>query len=890
LPERLGGPEDLTVEIPGDVNWALHQSGRGPDPLVGLGSRDYAWVSERSWWFVRDISLPDASPRHAGYELFLAGLDVEADVFLNGHYLGHHSSMFYPFSMRVDELAVPGANTVAVRLTTGAAVAKERASRYEFPLTAAVPDESDRGYPDRAFSERVFLRKPTYVWGWDWAPHLPTCGITDHCELREIEVLEIRSAELFTEEIIGGSDKPRARLRALAEIELATLRASCYADVTFTLSYEGTEAVSNSINEHFLWSGKNIVSVELEVEDAHLWWPAGYGEQPLYTLAVNAQIVTPAELESAKEKANADYATAGGGVVSPKERPAGDEVVPTVGAAATGSCRTGIRTISLDTRAGAFGLVVNGEKLFIAGGNWVPPHHLHGCISKERLRTLVSEAAAAHLNLFRIWGGGRFERDEFFDACDEFGLLVWHDFMSACAPLPAHLPWFWDLFASEARFQIRRLRGRTCLALFCGNNEVADSYDWKPHYRAVRDPARTLYHELIPELVEAHGKGVAYWPTSPYGGVIPHDPLIGDDHHWLVMRPDPVYWSDPDYWDRADVPVFNSEYGYGGPPQEKTLREALGPAIDIREAGELGRQHINTFFETSRIHHSIAEHYGISHPSYKEFLLFGGLAQGINLAYSLESLRVNERSNGGVFWMYNDTWGEVGWAIIDFYLRRKISWFLVRRALAPVSLVFRRGGAGHGGKEGHVYLIGLNNTERPVGITTLAGYLSFTAREDRTRLIEATLRPRSRTVVAEFPELTDQERTAGTLMQLPAGRTTAAQQPEIAVRHLARPEASAFYHARHRQWLGDKPQIRTFAPGTDEALSVLFSNEGDHTLLTLTARRFLHAVWIDIDPDTPVSDNFFDLLPGEKRTVVMGNGSPTLNATPPIHWVDAASS
>jgi beta-mannosidase len=350
------------------------------------------------------------------------------------------------------------------------------------------------------------------------------------------------------------------------------------------------------------------------------------------------------------------------------------------------------------------------------------------------------------------------------------------------------------------------------------------------------------------------------------------------------MRPDPIYWSDPDYWDGVQVPVFNSEYGYGGPPCEKTLREALGPAVDIRAAGELGREHINTFYEESRIHHSIAEHYGITEPDYREFLLFGGLAQGLNLAYSLESLRLNERSNGGVFWMYNDTWGEVGWTIIDFYLRRKISWYLVRRALEPVSLVFRRGGQGHGGNEGTVYLFGLNNMADPVDISTRAGYVSYTASDDRTTLVEATLAPRSRTIVAEFPALTEPERAAGTLLQLPAAGPDEAD-IQAAAAGSPRPQPSSFYHSRHRLWLNDSPVINTVSGAIDQPLTVGITKESGETRLRLTASRFVHAVWIDIDPDIPASDNYFDLLPGETRDVVVGAHNGRLDTPPPVHWV-----
>ena len=271
----------------------------------------------------------------------------------------------------------------------------------------------------------------------------------------------------------------------------------------------------------------------------------------------------------------------------------------------------GLRTVEMMDAPDRFGFLVNGIPVFMQGGNRVPCDALYGRITPAKVARLVEEAAAAGFNCLRIWGGGRFEMDAFYDACDRLGILVWHDFMSACAPLPAHEEWFADEFRREAEHQVRRLRSRACLLLWCGNNEVSACYEWMSNqFRDSRDPGWSLYHRLLPRLVRDLSPHVPCRPTSPYGGKHSlNDAHTGDDHHWVVMRPEPRFWFWPEYWDSPDRSIFNSEYGYGGPCCPESAREYLG-AAQPRLRGDVAREHTNTFYNLERVDHSIREHYG----------------------------------------------------------------------------------------------------------------------------------------------------------------------------------------------------------------------------------------------------------------------------------------
>lgn len=806
----LSDAPTLTGMVPGDVSDSLVRAGRMPEPLVGVNFKEFAWVQERSWWFRKRFALPSDWVGALLVELSADGLDVHGDLWLNGTFLGHHRSAFHPFEREVGALLLPGeGNVLLVRLTTG----RERVPEpCDFPLLDAVPTEAGRGYPERGFKKRIYLRKPAYTWGWDWSPHLATCGITGNVELRRHGQSEFGDVALRTE--LCGED---ALVRATVEIHHHTLTASAWADVSMTL----TDAAGREFTVHspdvFVASGVTVTTVNLRIPQVRLWWPNGAGEQHLYTVCVTAEI---------------DGCTI-----------------------AKAPFRYGARTVDLEVKPGRFLFKVNGQPIFMKGGNWIPSDALYGRITSERVTRLVEEAAEANFNVLRIWGGGRFEMEAFYDVCDRLGILVWQDFMSACAPLPAHEPWFYETFRMEAEYQLRRLSSRTCMALWCGNNEVGGCYAGFRELSTTRDPGWRLYHELLPRLVHALCPDVPYWPTSPYGGVeTVAAPDVGDDHHWVVMRPETEFWSSPEYWDQPDRPIFNSEYGYGGPCCLESTREYMGvePAgLD----GEIARQHTNTFYDMARVNFSIAEHYcdpeGLPLETY---ILLGGLCQGLNLGYSMESLRANQHSMGAIFWMYDDAWGENGWTIIDYSLRRKIAYYGVKRSLAPRRLVLRRGGQAFGGSEGEVVLVGLNESATPLRVSVRFGYQSYDGATDNRRAIEVTLPARSRQILVRCPVPAAGEMARGTVVAW----------PDVGVGL----EPVAWRHARYRE-------LRL--PPARVSIESARAVDGDLEV-TVAANAYAHAVHFNVGGDVRLSDHFFDLLPGEKRTVAL-YGAATRDAS-----------
>ena len=399
----------------------------------------------------------------------------------------------------------------------------------------AVSTESGNGCPERGDKRRAFIRKPTYVFGWDWCPRIATCGIVKEAWLEYHRVTAFRGVRLETAALDPVAGGVRADLHLEAAIELLDLVASADADLTVTLSRAGKIAATVIRPDVLLCSGLNYIDFDLSVEQADLWWPNGMGGQPLYDVALSA--------------------------------------VCRGAASAWPAFRYGIRTVHLDTgRLDAehrrFELVVNGIPVFCKGGDWIPADSVYARVSDEKYRQLIGQAKAANFNMLRVWGGGLYERETFYEACDSQGILIWQDMMFGCSTYPDHRQAFRDLVRRELDYQTARLRNHACLALFCGNNEDHWIYGQPRPDGTVRSEHEKQFglwfsNICMPEIMRKNCPGIPYWNSSPYGGSEPNAPQVGDVHHWqaCMMNPEMAKRIDPREYDKVEA-RFVSEYGY----------------------------------------------------------------------------------------------------------------------------------------------------------------------------------------------------------------------------------------------------------------------------------------------------------------------------------------
>jgi len=787
----------ISARVPGDVHVDLLAAGRIPEPLVGLNSFKTEWIEDRSWWYRKRFTTCQGWLDADVVELQLDGLDAMAEIFLNGVHLGKHISTFRPFVMDVkDVLKDEGEeNVLLIRLTSGL----EHFSRED--ISSVEPFVSAEAVGGRGDKRRVYVRKPQYSFGWDWNPRVPTCGITRDARIRPLDTAVIRDVHVTTK--LG--DENSAHLDATITVEsldwIGTQDGTVYLEIT------GEDGRSTKVSRQvFLRSGYNYVDLSVNLDEPRLWWPNGMGEQHRYEVKVSAEI-------SGKEISYPVF-------------------------------KYGARTVALDQTkldddGRLFAIIVNGKRVYCRGANWIPADSIYGRVSDRKYECLIEEAAGANFTMLRIWGGGLYEFDCFYDYCDREGILIWHDFMFACGAYPDHEEWFVDEVKKEVDYQTTRLRNHACIALWSGNNENSWGFlDW--WQKQTKGGAR-IYNEVIPETVQRNCPDIPYWNGSPYGGASPNCAGIGDRHHWhdCMMNPGMEKRITPEEYDKVD-PRFISEYGYVGPCcKESTLTYLDGHPFDRN--GEAWQHHNNTF-EKNTVVAGIKKHYtDPERMNDEEYLLYAGLCQGMMYEYSLDSFRSRRNCSGGLFWMYNDCWGEVGWTIIDYYLNRKISYNFVRRANAPVRLIMRERG-------GQIEITLANDSNDRVAGALEFGYMSFDGSRQDVQTVDVNVGPFERAVVHAF-ERGDHDLTAGCLFARLPGRGDVF--PAI------------FRTTEFRN-------LKVGDPGLSVCGLELTSGGGR---FRVRAEGFAHAVHFNLPVRYRLSDEYFDLLPGEERIItVTGEG------------------
>jgi len=792
--KRKGGW--FRVNLPCDIHSPLIKCGILKEPLESDNCFAAKWTEKKSWWFKKDFEITPGLFKSDAMELVMKSLDAEADIFLNEKHLKHQKSTFYPFRQNVKESLKSGVNTLLVRLTSGV----EHYTKSDVaPIRDAVPLEKSFNRGDK---RRPFVRKPQFVFGWDWGPRLVTCGITGSVQLEAYNTIAFRSLRVVTEKITG----KKAFVRIEAEIENFSLCSTRDAAFRLEIIY-GRKKAANLKQDLFLRSGLNYVTLKAEIENAKLWWPNGTGEQPLYT--VKATVFS--------EGVRAAYP----------------------------DFKFGIRTLELDQEKinpeeRTFAFKVNGLRIFCKGANWIPADSIYARVRPEKYQTLLREAKEANFNMLRVWGGGIYETDIFYEECDRLGIMIWQDLMFACAFYPDYLEWFRQEAEKEIDYQTKRLRNHPALVLWCGNNENhwVFNFVWSkkfPFFGGGR-----IYNLITPRIVRQNCSDVPYWNSSPYGGKYPNDNQAGDKHHWSdgMMSPKMEKRITPEEYDKVSA-KFVSEYGYVGPCRKSSVKRYHGQS-PVNRASKIWRLHNNNF-EKGTVNAGIRRHYtDPKNLGLDDYILFASLCQGLMLGYSLEAIRNKETCYGSLFWMYNDCWGETGWSIIDYYLKRKPSYYFVKRAFAPKKLILRE-------QNGTIRLTGINDTPDPVSFSAEYGFVSFDGKIKDFHNARIILPPFSRKRVLGFKK-PRRDFIRGCCFVRPVSENI-----DIAPAIL-------------RPGVFRKLKV----PEPDFEISSFKIRNGEAGF-TIRSSTFAHAVHFCLEDRINLSDEYFDLLPGEEREVTAFN-------------------
>lgn len=619
--------------IPGDIHSALIAAGRIPDPMSGTNEAQVQWVHETEWEIRSNFDVPAGALSGKWPVLDLEFVDTIADVTVNGTPVAHLESSFVRHRLDLSGIVRTGANEIAIRFRSATKEVAVRAAKQPFPIP----------YTKNNLVDHLnMLRKAQCHGGWDWGPCLMVLGIYAEPKLRLFDNARIEHAVIRQDHHDDGG------VTVTAEVELVA-RTDTAVPVTFAFAGKETTADAKVSAEN---GGRVALSIDLD--KPALWWPAGYGAQPLH----DASVAIPSDRV---EK------------------------------------RIGLRKLRLinepDEAGTSMTFEVNGVAIFCKGANWIPADALPSRITRERMARLLGEAVAANMNIIRVWGGGFYEFDAFYDLFDELGLLVWQDMMFACSQYPS-TPEFLAQVDAEVRYQVKRLASHTSIVIWCGDNEVIGSLNWFELSKKNRDRYLVNYDRLnrvIEQAVLESDTSRAFWPSSPCSGKLDygdawHDDSSGDMHFWSVWH------ENRDFEHYYDVrPRFCSEFGFQSFPTMHDIRRfaeesewnATSPVMEWHQRDPAGNGRI---VETMTRYFRMPNGFG-------NFLYLSQLQQALAIETAVRFWRsLKPHTMGTIYWQLNDVWPSVSWSSLDYAIGWKTLHYHARRFFAPVALSARLDG------------------------------------------------------------------------------------------------------------------------------------------------------------------------------------------------------
>ncbi len=625
---QAGTEEWLPAVVPGGVHTDLLALGRIPDPFVGDNEKRVMWVAEADWEYRRAFSAPADVLKEAQIFLVCDGLDTIAEVSLNGALLGKAENMFRQYRWDVKSLLKPKNNVIQIKFPSTVRFAQALQAEHKMLGVS----QAIEGGPQ--------VRKAPCQFGWDWGPMLPPIGIWKDLRLEGYTAARIEEVHL-RQKHKGG------KVTLSAQINLQRWGDSpVRVAMTITAPNGSVLQVSETV------SGESLTLSEV-INKPQLWWPNGYGSQPLYTVEITA--------------------TDGKQVL--------DQAL----------YRMGLRSIELrqqpDEWGESFTFVVNGVPVFAKGSDWIPADSFPTRLNRAWLEGLLKSAVASHQNMLRVWGGGFYEDETFYDLCDELGILVWQDGVFACSIYPMNDPAFLENVRVEMFENIRRIRHRASLALWCGNNEMEqgwESWAWDTQANApLKQAYEQFFHHILPEWVAKLDPDTPYWPSSPSSNTPFKDvngETRGDAHYWAVWhgrKPFTAY--------RTTYPRFMSEFGFQSLPPFPTIKTYARPE-DWNMTSYIMEHHQRNDSGNGLIIGQMTDTFRMP-KDFPALVYLSMILQAEGIRYGVEHWRRNKhRVSGILYWQLNDCWPVASWASLDYFGRWKALHYAARRFYSPVML------------------------------------------------------------------------------------------------------------------------------------------------------------------------------------------------------------
>ena len=804
----------MRARVPGEIHLDLIRAGRMAEPLVGMNTRKSRWPEKRSWWYKTSFKVDASFLKLERQQLIFDGLDLYAQVFLNDMFVGETKNALVPHSFNVLHVLRKGANTLVVRLTVGAELAPAE-------LQPRPPQKGVYGARWK-FDGVTYLRKPRYCYAMDWVDTLPNIGIWRGVRIEGHSGIVLHDVRLDTRIDSAYAPLPPGEGRGegvFLDGNVIVENLHPWSERAGRLELVIKPPADKKITQKVKLSaqvGRSPIAFRLKIPKPRLWWPNGMGDQPLYR--VTARVVRDGEVCDQREM------------------------------------HVGLRTVDVDRSAipaggSRFCIRVNGQDVFCRGGNWVPADAIMVRAGRKKHEALIAEARNANMTMLRVWGGGIYESPDFYDACDRAGILIFHDFSFGGRGYPDHKEAFREAVRKEAEKVVMLLRHHPCIALWSGNNESQAFFEgWgrkrgrKPTDKDVDVGGALIFNQVLPDVCRALDPERFYWPGSPLGGELPNDELNGDCHWWApcTMNPDVNRRVNHEVYDECRA-RFVSESGVLGSPHLASMKQYLRPG-ELRMGSRAWKEHTNLFDKQTTILTAIRTHYADPEGlDLKDYILYSQMFQATMYGRLMEAMRFRKHDprddcQGALIWMYNDNWGEIGWTPIDYYLRRKPSYYWLRNANTPVKAIVRRRGR-------RLVTRAVNDTMKEWRPVVHYGWMRIDGSDTKMKSRAVRLGANSMVEIGSDT--------------IPAAR---ALDPHdwIYAAYLAHRSLDAapsiWPLAPYRELSVPEPEIRVTAKGRT---------------IRLVSKTYCHGVHAADEGRGILSDNYFDLLPGVAKSVTV---------------------
>ena len=784
---REAGKTDwYSATVPGCVHTDLLANKLIDDPFYRDNEKKQQWIDKKDWEYRTTFKVTPQTLSRENVELVFEGLDTYADVYLNEQLVLKADNMFRTWRVNAKSALKPGDNTLRILFRSPVNEILPVMAKLKYQLPAS-NDQGEKTSP--------FTRKAPYHYGWDWGPRFVTSGIWRPVSLEAWDHARVSDLQLLVKKI----SPEVAELTANVEVE-----ASAAGAATILLENLTNKVVAGK-QPIKLEPGTNRVTFNFTVSRPALWWPNGLGEQPLYNFRARSLV---------------------------NGRVTGEKLA-----------RTGLRTLELrqqrDEAGQSFMFVINGIPVFAKGGNWIPADSFPTRITKDKYHFLINSVHDSNMNMLRVWGGGIYEADEFYEMCDEMGILVWQDFMFACSMYPANQE-FLDNVRAEAIDNVKRLRNHPSIVLWAGNNEVETAWrnwGWRQNLPAsVWDDYLKIFHGVLQEVTAQFDPSRPYWPSSPHGGLEddPESLRSGDVHFWQVWHASQPF---SDY--EKQMPRFMSEYGFQSFPNIETVKSYTIPSDrDIESPIMLAHQ------RHPRGNQLVREYMlrDYAQPKdFESFLYVSQVLQAEGIRIGAEHLRrIMPHNMGSLYWQIDDCWPVASWSSIDYYGRWKALQYYARRFYNDLLI-------SPSVQNGYLKLFVVSDRPQAVPAKIRVTLMNFDSSSLKSFVRDVNIEPlTSRT----YFDLKLEELLDGTDKKNVVVYCELLVSDKIVSTH-------DYFFAPFKELKLSKPAITSEVVRTRSGFSVKLSSD-----------KFAKAVYLAVpEHDGFFSDNYFNLAPGREMTV-----------------------